>query len=291
MQDKNLGHFMPLIHVLWYLDKYVVDCGSMDAVVVVDETPAMAAKIAMSDMRTKVAFLAVSAIRQKDLSSAVGGALQHHAIIMRYMLDTDQMEDGVTGAHWDTQEHWLLRGIPLWVWDSDRGHQGHQKLHAAEAPQEQDVSEAPVDDSESTAPTLPKMKKTAPIVPSRGTAAGKGTPSSRKKKAKEKRKESEKAEESEDEEADEEVEEDDGDQVMETQKRKPTPAYPFDASPHDAPKDQPKEKAKTAGAEFKPSSRSGSQPSLGTVGSPGGGSSVARSPSAKLAKAAAPKKK
>ena len=104
MQDKNLGGFMPLIHVLWYLDKYVVDCGSMDAVVVVDETPAMAAKIAMSDTRTKVAFLAVSAIRQKDLSSAVGGALQH-AIVMRYMLDTDHMEDGVTGAHWDTQEH------------------------------------------------------------------------------------------------------------------------------------------------------------------------------------------
>ena len=66
---------MPLIHVLWYLDKYLVDCRNTDAVVVVDETPAMAAKIAMSDGRTKVAFLAVSAIKQKDLSNAVEGAL------------------------------------------------------------------------------------------------------------------------------------------------------------------------------------------------------------------------
>ena len=41
----------------------------------------MAAKIAMSDTRTKVGFLAVSTIRQKDLSSAVGGALLH-AIVM-----------------------------------------------------------------------------------------------------------------------------------------------------------------------------------------------------------------
>ena len=104
MQNKNLGGFMPLIHVLWYLDKYLVDCGNIDAVVVVDETPAMGAKIAMSDGRTKVAFLAVSAIKQKDPSNAVGGALQH-AIIMRYMLEDDQMEQGVTGATWDTQEH------------------------------------------------------------------------------------------------------------------------------------------------------------------------------------------
>ena len=50
---------MPLISVLWDLDKYLVDCGSSDAVVVVDETPAMAAKIAMSDGRTKVAFMPV----------------------------------------------------------------------------------------------------------------------------------------------------------------------------------------------------------------------------------------
>ena len=82
-----------------------------------DETPAMAAKIAMSDGRTKVAFLAVSAIKQKDLSSAVGAALQH-AIIMRYMLHDNQMEQGVTGATWDTQEHWLLRAILLWDWGS-----------------------------------------------------------------------------------------------------------------------------------------------------------------------------
>ena len=34
-------------------------------------------------------FLAVSAIKQKDLANAVGGALQHE-IIMRYMLEADQ---------------------------------------------------------------------------------------------------------------------------------------------------------------------------------------------------------
>ena len=79
---------MPLVHVLWYLDKYLLGSGYSDAVVVVDDTPAMAAKIAMSDLRTKVAFLAVSTIKQKDLGNAVGGALQH-AIIMRYMLMFD----------------------------------------------------------------------------------------------------------------------------------------------------------------------------------------------------------
>ena len=114
MHNKSLGRFMPLIYVLWSLDKYVVDSGNIDAVVVVDETPAMAAKIAMSDGRTKVAFLAVSAIKQKHLSSAAGGTLQH-AIVMRYRLEDNQMEQGVTGASWDTQEHRLLRGIPLWV--------------------------------------------------------------------------------------------------------------------------------------------------------------------------------
>ena len=82
MHNKNLGGFMPLIHVLWYLDKNLFGGGYADAVVVVDDTPAMAAKIAMSDVGTKVAFLAVSAIKQKDLGNAVGGALQH-AIIMR----------------------------------------------------------------------------------------------------------------------------------------------------------------------------------------------------------------
>ena len=124
MLNKNLGGFMPLIHVLWYLDKYLSDCGHADAVVVVDDTPAMAAKIAMSDEwgRTKVAFLAVSAIKQKDLANAAGGALQH-ATIMRYMLESDQTEQGATAATWDTQEEWLLRGIPLWVLDSSRGHQ------------------------------------------------------------------------------------------------------------------------------------------------------------------------
>ena len=214
-------------------------------------------------------------------------------IVMRHMLDNDQMEDGITGARWDTQEHWLLRGIPLWVWDSDRGHQGHQKVHATEAAQQQIVSEAPVDDSESTAPTLPGLKKTAQVVPTRGSAARKGTPSSSKKQAKEKGKESDKAEETDNQDADEEDEEEDPEQVMETktQKRKRAPTSHFDASPDDAPKDQPKKKAKTASAEFKPPSRSGSQPSRGTVASPSGGSSVARSLSAKLAKAAAPKKK
>ena len=89
---------MHLIHVLSYLDKYLVDCGNTDAVIVVDETPAMAAKIAMSDRGTKVAFLAVSAIKQKELSNAVGCALQH-AIVIRCMLEDDQMEQGVTGAN------------------------------------------------------------------------------------------------------------------------------------------------------------------------------------------------
>ena len=65
MQNKNLGGFMPLMHVLWYLDRYLLDYGHDDAVVVVDDTPVMAAKIAMSDEsgRTKVAFLAASAIK------------------------------------------------------------------------------------------------------------------------------------------------------------------------------------------------------------------------------------
>ena len=102
-ENKNLGGFMPLIHVLWYLEEYMVDCGSADVVVVVDEAPAMAAKITISDGRTKVAFLAPSAIKQQDLSNAVGGALQH-AIIMRYMFEDNDTEHGVTAATWDTQE-------------------------------------------------------------------------------------------------------------------------------------------------------------------------------------------
>ena len=67
MRKKNLGSFMPLIRVLWYLDRYLVDCGYIDAVVVVDETPAMAAKVAMSDGKTKTAFLAVSAIKPLEV--------------------------------------------------------------------------------------------------------------------------------------------------------------------------------------------------------------------------------
>ena len=68
MQNKNLGGLMPLIHVLWCLDKYLFHCGH-----VVDDTPATAAKIAMSDEsgRTKMAFLAVSAIKQNELANAV----------------------------------------------------------------------------------------------------------------------------------------------------------------------------------------------------------------------------
>ena len=58
MQNKNLAGFMPLIHLLWSLDKYLLGSGHAAALVVVDNTPAMAAKIAMSDgtVRTKVGF-------------------------------------------------------------------------------------------------------------------------------------------------------------------------------------------------------------------------------------------
>ena len=289
---------MPLIHVLWYLDKYLLGSGYSDAVVVVDDTPAMAAKIAMSDLRTKVAFLAVSAIRQKDLGNAVGGALQH-AIIMRYMLQANQTEQGATAATWDTQEEWLQRGIPLWVLDSNRGHAGHQQVHAAEAVQEDVVTEAPAEDTEPVAPasTLPmqaKLKKTAKVIPTQGTAAGKGTPSSGKKQAKVKEKESDKPAESNDDDADMEEEEDDPEQVLETQqKRKRAPAAHFDAS-HESGKEQPEKKAKTAAiasAEFNQPSRSGAQPSHGTVPSPSGTSAVARSLGSKLAKVAGPKKK
>ena len=122
MQNKNLAGLMPVIHLRWYFNNFVIDCRNIDAVVVVDETPSMAAKVAMSDGRTKVAFLAVSAIRQENLSSAVSGALQH-TITVRYMFQDDQVENGITGAHWDTQEHWLLRSLLLWVGDSDQGHQ------------------------------------------------------------------------------------------------------------------------------------------------------------------------
>ena len=182
MQSKNLGGFTPLIHVLWYLDKYLLDCGHADSVVVVDDTPAMAIKIAMSveSGRTKVAFLVLSAIKQKDLARATGGALQH-ALIMPYMLEAVQTEQGATAATWDTQEEWLLRGIPLCVLDSSPGSEGHQKVHAAEAVQEQIVTEDPADHTEpvAPAPTLPSqgtVKNTANVVPTQGSAAGKGTP-------------------------------------------------------------------------------------------------------------------
>ena len=151
----------------------------------------------------------MSAIKQKDLANAVGGALQH-AIIMRYMLQADQTEQGVTAATSDTQEEWFLCGIPLWASDSNRGQEGHQEVHAAEAAVEQMFTEATDDESESTgpkpAPTLPKLRNTAQVVPTRGTAAGRGTPLSSKKQAKGKGKESDKPEESDNDDADEETE-------------------------------------------------------------------------------------
>ena len=290
---------MPLIRMLWYLDKYRLGSGHADAVVVVDDTPAMAAKIAMSDEtgRTKKGFLAVSAIKQNALENAVGGALQH-AIIMPYMLEADQTEQGATAATWDTQEEWLLRGIPLWILDSSRGCEGHQKVQAAEAVQEDVVTEAPADDTEPAAPvpTLPmqaKVKKTANVIPTQGRVAGKRTPSSSKKQAKGKGKESDKPGESDDDDADEEEEEEDPEQVLEIQqKRKRAPTAHFDASPESG-KDQPKKKAKTAAsasADFKPPSRSGAQPSRGTVASPSWTSVVARNLGSRLAKVAGPKR-
>ena len=237
-------------------------------------------------------------IKQKDLGNAVGGALQH-AIIMRYMLEADQTEQGATAAAWDTQEEWLHRGIPLWILDSNRGHEGHQQVHAAEAVQEDVVTEAPADNTEpvAPAPTLPmqaKVKKIAKVIPTQGTAAGKETPSSSKKQAKGKEKEFDKPAESNDDDADEEEEEEDPEQLLETQqKRKRAPAAHFDASPESG-EEQPKKKAKTAAsvsAEFKPPSRSGAQPSRGTVASPRGTSAVARSLGSRLANVAGPKKK
>ena len=70
------------------------------------------------------------------------------------------------------------------------------------------MTEASADDTEPVvpAPTLPmqaKVTKTAKLVPTQGTAAGKKTPSSGKKQAKEKEKESDKPAESDDDDADE----------------------------------------------------------------------------------------
>ena len=167
-------------------------------------------------------------------------------------------------------------------------------MHAAEAAEEQIVSEAPGDDSESTAPkpapTLPKLKKSSQDVPTWGTAAGKGTPSSSKKQAKEKAKELNKAEETDDGDGDEEEEEEDLDQLLETQqKQKREPTCLSDARSDDASKDQPKKKANNvacASADFKPPSRCGAQPSCGTVASLSGAATVARSLSLELAKVA-----
>ena len=140
---------------------------------------------------------------------------------------------------------------------------------------------------------MPKLKKSAQVVPTWSTAAGEGTPSSSKKQAKEEGRATDKAEDTDDEDAVEEEEEEDLDQILETQlKRQRGPASHFDASPDDVGKIQPKKKAKTAAsasAELKLPSRSGSQPSHGIVASPSGGGSVARSVNARLAKVAAPK--
>ena len=171
-------------------------------------------------------------------------------------------------------------------------------LHVADAAKEQTVSEAPGDDSESTAPkharTLPELKKAAQAVSTRGTAAEKGSPSSSKKQANEKGKESDKAEETDNEDGDEEEEEEDLGQVLETQQKQQGGRFSrLDASPNDMGKDQPKKKANTAAsgsAEFKPLSRSGPQASHGAVASPGGEGTVARSLFSKLAKVAGPKK-
>ena len=81
-------------------------------------------------------------------------------------------------------------------------------MHYAEAVQEQIVTEAPADDSEPTAPaaTLPsqaKVKRNAQVVPTRGTAAGEGTPSSSKKQPEGKDKQSDKRRKSDDDDADE----------------------------------------------------------------------------------------
>ena len=183
--------------------------------------------------------------------------------------------------------------------DSNRGYEGHQKVHAAEAVQERVVTEAPADDTEpvAPAPTLPsqaKVKKTAKVVPTQGTASGKGSPSSGKKQARGKQKESDKPGESDDDDADEVEEEEHPEQVLETQqKRKRAPVAHFDASP-DSSKDQLKKKAKSAAAasaEFKPPSRSGPQLSPGTVASPSGTSAVARNLGSRLSIVAGLRKK
>ena len=72
-------------------------------------------------------------------------------------------------------------------------------MHAAEAIQEQIVTQAPADHSGpvAPAPTLPsqaKVTRTAKVAPTQGTAARTGTPSSSKKQRKGKEKESDKPE-------------------------------------------------------------------------------------------------
>ena len=70
--------------------------------------------------------------------------------------------------------------------------------------------------------------------------------------------------------------------MLETQQKcKCAPAAHFDVSPDESGNEQRKKKATTAAtasAEFKPPSRSGAQPSRGTVASPRGGGTVPRNP-------------
>ena len=90
-------------------------------------------------------------------------------------------------------------------------------------------------------------------------------------------------------------EEEDPEKVLETQvKRKRAPAAHFDASPDDFGEDLRKKEAKTAAtasAEFKAPSRSGAQPSCGTIPSPSGTSTVARNLCSRLDKVAGPEKR
>ena len=297
MVNKNLGGFMPLIHVLWYLDMYLLDCEHADAVVVVDDTPAMAAKIAMSDESggTKVVFLGMSAIKQKDLANSVRGALQH-AIIMRYMLEANQTEQGVRAATWNTQEEWLLRGIPLWDLDSNPEYQGHQKVHAAEAVQEQIVTEAPADDSEPDT-YLAKTSQGEEHCQS-CTYSGycrKGQPPPVARSRRKERRRNRTSPQNQTTTMPTGLRRGDSAQLLETQqKRKRAPASHFDASPDDSGKDQPKNKGETAAAAstgFNLPSRSGAQSSRGTIASPSGTGTVARSLGSRLVKVAGPKKK
>ena len=81
MQSKNLGGIMPLIHVLWYLAQYRFDCGHADAVVVVDDTPALTANIARSDESGGDSMgLSGCVSDQCECRWRCSTACQHHAV-------------------------------------------------------------------------------------------------------------------------------------------------------------------------------------------------------------------